>query len=212
MSCEPPTDASGALTKVLLVDDIRFPEAARLIQEDQDAYNALRELQELLRNKGLQVLPTRPGPAAIMPQLLLGGISDAHKVEELKSLGVTHVLNLAGGEVMTGPEVYEDLGIAYSEIVCKDTQDYDIMQHFEEVAELADAAAVATPPGRLFVHCYAGVNRSGTLCIAYHAVRTGTPLLQSARYCKERRGRICTNAGFQLQLFDFACKRQLALS
>lgn len=185
----------------------RFPEVARLIQEDERAAEVLQVLQDLLSNKCI-IPPTTPGPAAILPHLLLGGVNDARNVEVLQAKGVTHVLNLAGGEVVLGAELYEEKGIKYSEIVCQDTQEYDIMQHYDHVAELADAAAAADPPGVLFVHCYAGVNRSGTLCLAYHMLHTGTPLLQSAKLCKECRGRICTNTGFQLQLFDFARQRE----
>mmetsp|Transcript_146204 Transcript_146204/g.379899 ORF Transcript_146204/g.379899 Transcript_146204/m.379899 type:complete len:207 (+) Transcript_146204:177-797(+) len=176
--------------------------------EEQFAKEVLAELQEMLRNKAV-IEPTLPGPAQILPHLLLGGGNDARNIDELARLGVTHVLNVAGGEVITGPEAYEKRGIRYSQIKSEDTQEYDIMQHFAEFAELADEAAAAG--GRVFVHCFAGVNRSGTLCVAYHAVHTGMPLLDSARYCKQRRGRICTNSGFQVQLFNFARKRSLPL-
>eukprot|EP00429_Kryptoperidinium_foliaceum_P018381 CAMPEP_0176049970 /NCGR_PEP_ID=MMETSP0120_2-20121206/24834_1 /TAXON_ID=160619 /ORGANISM="Kryptoperidinium foliaceum, Strain CCMP 1326" /LENGTH=215 /DNA_ID=CAMNT_0017383401 /DNA_START=1 /DNA_END=648 /DNA_ORIENTATION=+ len=174
------------------------------------ARQALAELQALLSNRGM-IEPTRPGPAEILPHLLLGGEVDAKNVEALLRLGVTHVLNVAGGEVKTGPEAYEQRGIRYTEFVSEDTQAYDIMQHYDEVAQLADEVAASNPPGRLLVHCFAGVNRSGTLCLAYHLVRSGMPLLQSAKHCKAARGRICTNVGFQLQLFRFALERSLPL-
>merc|ERR1712129_42508 len=144
------------------------------------------ELQETLKNKaGQPIQPTRPGPAEILPHLYLGGINEARDIEALQQLCVTHVLNLAGGEVNIGQQLYEEAGLAYTEIVCHDTQEYDILQHYDKMAELADVAAAATPQGKLFVHCFAGVNRSGTLCIAYHMVTTCTPLLPSAKHCKE---------------------------
>mmetsp|Transcript_10595 Transcript_10595/g.30290 ORF Transcript_10595/g.30290 Transcript_10595/m.30290 type:complete len:246 (+) Transcript_10595:82-819(+) len=170
----------------------------------------LQELQDMLCNKGF-IVPTRPGPAEILPYLLLGGEDDARNLEVLVRLGVTHVLNVAGSEVKTGAKVYEKPGIQYSEIISEDTQAYDIMQHFAEVEQVADEVARADPPGRLLVHCFAGVNRSGTLCLAYHMVKSGMSLLESARHCKAARGRICTNTAFQQQLFRFARQRCHAL-
>merc|ERR1712046_230705 len=97
------------------------------------------------------------------------------------------------------------LGIDYNEFVSQDCQEYDMLQHYDTLASLADAAAAAG--GRLFAHCEAGVNRSGTLCLAYHIKRTGIPMLESAKTCKERRGRICTNQAFQLQLTKFVLEQ-----
>lgn len=49
---------------------------------------------------------------------------------------------------------------------------------------LADlASAVAEKKGRLFIHCEAGVNRSGALCLAYHLATSGMGLLGSAKHC-----------------------------
>merc|ERR1711879_744762 len=116
----------------------------------------------------------------------LGSCDDARNVEVLKKRGVTHVLNCASASVKTGAEFYAPVGIAYSEFVSEDTQEYNIMTHYSLMADLADATAKAG--GCLFAHCEAGVNRSGTLCLAYHAVTSGMPLVESARYCKSQRG------------------------
>lgn len=170
---------------------------------------ALDELRRLLRLNLSHIEPLSKGPAEILPHLLLGSCDDAKNLEALERLKVTHVLNCAGSSVRTGPSFYVALDIEYCEFVAQDTQGYNIMQHYGQLASLADAAEKAK--GRLFVHCEAGVNRSGTLCIAYHMVHSGMPLVPSARHCKSRRGRICTNVGFQQQLFDFARERGLPL-
>ncbi|CAK9114679.1 unnamed protein product [Durusdinium trenchii] len=118
-------------------------------------------------------------------------------------------LNCAASTVRTGAAFYAPFGIEYSEFVAQDEQGYNIMQHYDLLANLANA--VAEKKGRLFVHCEAGVNRSGSLCLAYHAATSGMTLLESAQHCKARRGRICTNPAFQLQVFGFARKHQLPL-
>ena len=144
----------------------------------------------------------------ILGHLLLGNGQDARNLQELQRLKVTHVLNLAPMQVETGAKFY-DWKVKYTEIPCEDSDEYDIMQHYDVFAGLADAVASSDPPGRLLVHCAGGINRSGTLCIAYFAKRTGRPFIQSVRECKAKRGRICTNESFQSQLFGFAKRQRL---
>jgi len=184
-------------------------EDARQAQQAQHAQQALCELQQLLRLNLANIEPLSRGPAEILPHLLLGSCDDARNVHALHALGVTHVLNCAGGSIITGPELYHAKGIGYSEFSAEDTQGYNIMEHYGELMALADQ--VTATQGRLFVHCQAGVNRSGTLCLAYHCERSGMPLLDSARHCKARRGRICTNPAFQYQVFRYAQQKGLSL-
>lgn len=177
--------------------------AAALSTEPSEAFRRLLDLD--VRN----IEPLSRQPAEILPHLLLGSCDFAQNVELLRHLGVTHVLNCAAASVRTGPGLYEPLGIGYTEFVSEDAQGYNIMQHYDQLATLADEAAAAK--GRLFVHCEAGVNRSGSLCVAYHTVTSGMPLLDSARHCKARRGRICTNKSFQRQVWKFVEARGLPL-
>mmetsp|Transcript_5861 Transcript_5861/g.13977 ORF Transcript_5861/g.13977 Transcript_5861/m.13977 type:complete len:208 (+) Transcript_5861:89-712(+) len=172
--------------------------------------DALDELQDLLKLNLAAIASLSPGPAQILPHVLLGAATDAQDRQALKALGVTHVLNCAGGAVHTGAMFYKPVGIEYSQFNSEDTQGYDIMSHYSVLEKLADEAKATG--GRLFVHCEAGVNRSGSLCLAYHALSTSTPLLLSAKHCKAARGRICTNCGFQKQVFEFVRARGGALA
>ncbi|CAE7362724.1 DUSP3 [Symbiodinium natans] len=143
---------------------------------------ALKELQSLLKLNFSYIEPLSQGPAEILPHLLLGSRDDAVDVQTLQRLGVTHVLNCAAATVRTGADFYAPAGMKYTEFVAQDEQGYNIMQHYDLLAGLANEAAASK--GRLFVHCEAGVNRSGSLCLAYHAATSGLSLLQSARHCK----------------------------
>merc|ERR1712187_891873 len=91
--------------------------------------------------------PLSRGPAEILPHVLLGSCDDARNRECLRRLGVTHVLNCAGANVRTGPDFYKPYGIEYSEFIAEDTQGYNIMQHYETLASLADS--VVETGGRL---------------------------------------------------------------
>merc|ERR1712039_904356 len=184
------------------------PDATEANKDSEvDAEAALQELQALLKLNLAYIEPLKPC-AEILPHLILGSCDDARNREVLKRLGVTHVLNCASANVITGAEFYKPFGIEYTEFAAEDTQGFNIMEHYELLASLADAAQAAG--GKLFTHCEAGVNRSGTLCVAYHVAHTKMPLLSSARHCKEQRGRICTNTAFQKQLWEFARSKGLA--
>mmetsp|Transcript_106521 Transcript_106521/g.299310 ORF Transcript_106521/g.299310 Transcript_106521/m.299310 type:complete len:196 (+) Transcript_106521:134-721(+) len=183
--------------------------AAASRDHDEDARLALASLQQLLRLNFSNIEPLSRGPAELLPHVCLGSADQARDLRVMRSLGITHVLNCAAWSVHTGASFYEPLGIEYDEFQAEDTQGYNIFQHYSRMATIADAAAKAK--GRLLVHCEAGVNRSGTLCLAYYAMHTGTPLVASAEYCKAQRGRICTNPAFQLQLVEFAQNHQLQL-
>eukprot|EP00435_Cladocopium_sp_Y103_P001213 s1202_g1.t1 len=156
-----------------------------------------KDIQSLLRLNLSYIEPTSSGPAEILPHLFLGSRDDAVNLKVLKSLGITHVLNCAAATVHTGKDFYGPFGMGYSEFVAQD----------DLLAELA--GTVAEKKGRLFVHCEAGVNRSGALCLAYHLSSSQMGLVDSAKHCKARRGRICTNPAFQMQVFGFARKRNL---
>ncbi|CAJ1355293.1 unnamed protein product [Effrenium voratum] len=174
------------------------------LAEEEEAI--LKELQQMLRLNLSNIERTSSQPAQIMPHLFLGDRDHAVNIKVLQSLGITHVLNCAGATVRTGQDFYRPFGIGYTEFVAQDEQGYNIMQHYDLLAGLANS--VAAEKGRLFVHCEAGVNRSGSLCVAYHAAGSGN-LLESARHCKAQRGRICTNPAFQLQVFNFARQQKL---
>mmetsp|Transcript_57990 Transcript_57990/g.138069 ORF Transcript_57990/g.138069 Transcript_57990/m.138069 type:complete len:198 (-) Transcript_57990:112-705(-) len=182
------------------------PEPAPLTEDEKETLDDLQELLKL----SFPIVPAGPGPAEILPHLLLGSCADAQNLQVLRALGVTHVLNCAGATVRTGAMFYKPSGIEYSEFCSEDCQGYNIMNHYSLLESLADD--VKGKGGRLLAHCEAGVNRSGSLCLAYHALSTSTPLLSSAKHCKAKRGRICTNSGFQKQVFDFVRSRGGALS
>ena len=57
---------------------------------------------------------------------------------------------------------------------------------------------------KVFVHCEAGINRSGTIVAAAMMEFAGIPLFEAARQLKRQRGIIMTNATFQEQLVEFS--------
>jgi protein-tyrosine phosphatase len=84
---------------------------------------------------------------------------------------------------------------------------YNMIQHFDAAYDVIEDAR--TSGGRAFVHCEIGVNRSGTLAVAYVMVHKGWDPITAAKFVKEKRKWLLSNVSFQRQLIDFACSRNL---
>jgi protein-tyrosine phosphatase len=89
-------------------------------------------------------------------------------------------------------------GIAYLRIVIDDAADEEISKHFEAVSafiqqHLQEGHAV-------LVHCYAGISRSATVCIAYLMKYRDLSLGQAYCVVQKARDIIYPNEGFYKQL------------
>ena len=137
----------------------------------------------------------------ILDFLFLGGYLQARDIRLLKDKGVIHVINCAAGDVETGKDFYDD-SITYMEFEGKDLGDYNIMQHFDEVYKFIEEAR--TSGGKVFIHCIAGMNRSGALTVAYCMEHLNMGPVEAAKLVKAIRPQILLNDEFRKQLIDFA--------
>lgn len=97
-------------------------------------------------------------------KIFIGGMHHALDVEMLKRIGITQVVNMAGGSVSTNQEFYGD-DIKCLVIMAEDVEEYDLSQHFTEVSEFLEQAE--SDGASVLVHCVAGVSRSVTVSVAY---------------------------------------------
>jgi len=123
-------------------------------------------------------------------------------VEELLSLGVKRILNLA-------IECDDDHGLhlrerfeRYIRIPMRDTVEEDnITQGVKEVCEHLDDARLHSAP--TFVHCKAGKSRSVTAVMAYLIHANHWTLSRAYTFVLERRKGISPNIGFVSELMTF---------
>lgn len=169
---------------------------------DERSQWVLGVLRRMLSSPDSAPLVEADGPTLLMPHLILGSAQDATNLDLLREMQVTHVLNCAAKQVATGDDFYVEDDIVYEEFPAEDRPGYELFGHFGAMEEFVEEAR--SSGGRVLVHCYRGVNRSGALCIAYHMLHTPSSLLDSAFFCKQQRQRICTNPSFQLQLLELA--------
>lgn len=148
-------------------------------------------------------------PTRIYDFLYLGDGDTAKNITLLKEMCVTCVINTAALYVATGEGYYSHEGISYLGIDAEDEMDYDIMQHFTEVWDVIERERLAG--GVVFLHCIAGVNRSGALAVAYCMVRERWGPIKASRFIRERRERVLSNDEFQRQLVQFANEKNLLI-
>jgi predicted protein tyrosine phosphatase len=96
----------------------------------------------------------------------------------------------------------------------KDDQNLDISDdHYNYLnknsTKNADTQGIRrTTHAKIFVHCEAGINRSGTIVAAAMIYFAKMPLLDVIRQLKQQRGTILTNTTFQEQLVEFAMQNE----
>ena len=104
-------------------------------------------------------------PSRVRHDLYLGNAYNAVNFWELRSLDVSHVLNLCAEERFDPPEAsYAEAGIECHRIRLTDQPSQDILPVLEEALAFVRASRAAG--GVCVVHCEYGVSRSATIVIA----------------------------------------------
>jgi len=136
----------------------------------------------------------------------------ALNIEELKQLGITHVLNAAKGtkrfsHVDTNADYYKPSGIQFLGIPGTDILTFKIHKYFKDATEfIANAIGSISSgrkPGCVFVHCKEGISRSATLVLAYLVTYQDMNLTDAVRTVRAKR-KVCPNSGFLQQLIDYS--------
>ncbi|KAI0651250.1 hypothetical protein C8Q79DRAFT_1079831 [Trametes meyenii] len=142
--------------------------------------------------------------STILPSFLFLGpeLTTEEHVEELMSLGVKRILNIAA-------ECDDDHGLRlrerferYIRIPMRDTVEEDnITRGVREVCEILDDARLHSSP--TYVHCKAGKSRSVTAVMAYLIHANHWTLSRAYSFVLERRKGISPNIGFVSELMTF---------
>lgn len=116
--------------------------------------------------------------------------------DELKSLGITHILTVAGGlGSCPFPETF-----TYSVVEVDDRMSADLAAHFSRCFAFIDEGLKS---GGVLVHCLAGMSRSVTIVTAYLMKTKGWNLRRALGHVKAKRPIAQPNLGFLRQLEDF---------
>eukprot|EP01062_Namystynia_karyoxenos_P069324 TRINITY_DN64838_c0_g1_i1.p1 TRINITY_DN64838_c0_g1~~TRINITY_DN64838_c0_g1_i1.p1 ORF type:complete len:352 (+),score=105.14 TRINITY_DN64838_c0_g1_i1:60-1058(+) len=150
----------------------------------------------------------RAPPGDLGDGLLLGHRGHAAASHDLESNGVTHVLNLAPGMCGTNADLYQGRPIELLVVDAEDMQGYDLLgRHLEDTNAFIRKSLDGG--GKCLVHCFAGINRSATIAIAYLISVRRMPLIAAVRHAFLARPCILWNESFIKQLVRLAAREGL---
>lgn len=89
----------------------------------------------------------------------------------------------------------------------KDNENINILRKLDTIVTWIDKQL--EHGNTVILHCYAGINRSASIALAYHCLKTGNDIVTGFRYLAEQRPGILSNMKFIEQLVIWADSRGL---
>jgi protein-tyrosine phosphatase len=134
----------------------------------------------------------------IIDNIYLGDVKGAKDEKLLKSYNITHVVNCADDHTSR----YKDL--KHIQLKMKDSSSQKLFPLLEEGYEYIKENSKGD--NNIFVHCQAGMSRSGAMVIFYVMKAKGWDFETSYAYVKEKRSVVKPNHGFRKQLQEYSDK------
>ncbi|KAH7731042.1 LIP-1 protein [Aphelenchoides avenae] len=139
--------------------------------------------------------PSVTFPAHIMPHLYLGNDETAKNKNILNGCGIRYILNVTTDL----PNYFEDDSrLHYLRIPVDDSSSHNLSQYFGDAIAFIEKAR--TERSAVLVHCYAGISRSVTVCLAYIMYSTHSSLEEAFDLLLKQNGAIAPNFHFMESL------------
>lgn len=151
-----------------------------------------------------------PLPIEILPNLYLSDLAGVLDIGRLLHLGITHVLSTSGRtpQIKAAASMFAKAGIVHLVVSGEDEEDYQMLpNHWGECSQFI--AAAQEGGGKVAVHCQAGINRSGVVVAAATMIQRRLHVVAAVEHCRQRRGTMLWNKGFQMQLCELAREQGL---
>lgn len=132
-------------------------------------------------------------PSEIIENIYQGNICSSFQKENLKKLGITHILTV--GNYL--PLFYKD-NFKYMCIKVKDKSDENLLQYFEEGFKFIDDCI--NSGGKILIHCAAGYSRSTTMTCVFLIKKKSITVDEAIEIVKTARPEARPNPGFKEQL------------
>eukprot|EP01061_Rhynchopus_euleeides_P006137 TRINITY_DN15214_c0_g1_i1.p1 TRINITY_DN15214_c0_g1~~TRINITY_DN15214_c0_g1_i1.p1 ORF type:complete len:395 (+),score=114.13 TRINITY_DN15214_c0_g1_i1:35-1219(+) len=139
-------------------------------------------------------------PDSVLPGLYLGSLRTAQNSEVFRNLNITHVVTCGRHMQTQVPE-----GVNHLCVEVDDTESDDLLSHFEESVNFITEAL---SQGTVLIHCFAGVSRSATVCVAYLIKQKQMGAEQAIALVKEHRPSINPNPSFRAQLLKYEAQQR----
>jgi len=128
--------------------------------------------------------------------LYIGDFSSACNVDELKKIGITHIVTVIAGVKKIRPDLFE-----YHTIDICDRPYSSINTYFDESVDFIANGIMCG--GKVLVHCQKGISRSSTIVAAYLIKKKDMQVDDAISLIKNARQCINPNDGFLKQLREY---------
>ena len=131
----------------------------------------------------------------ITEKVYLGNEDAQRDKENLKKLGITHILVIG-----TFLDIFHPLDFVYKILPVENSPSEDITKYFEETYDFIEKNE------KIFVHCQLGISRSASIVLAYLMRKNKMVYEEAFQFVKLKRSVINPNSGFinQLKHFKFS--------
>jgi protein-tyrosine phosphatase len=144
----------------------------------------------------------------ILPNLYLGSAKASKDLDGLSSLGITHILNIAGRQHFPSSFVYKKSffkdkdsqinAISSTELNGKEEEEEEVEEESQilnqaqliDIFEWMDVQLKEKKKNKIFVHCMAGISRSASIVIGYLVWSKRFTIPQAYSHVKNIRSRI----------------------
>lgn len=131
----------------------------------------------------------------IVDRLYIGGESAAANTSRLKTLGITHIVNL-NGQISTEAEFCR--GFTCFAVKMRDSEFEELPAEFWDAVQFVREALLTG--GCVLVHCRRGISRSAALCVAYLMESQMISFDAALHMVTQQRPVVKINPGFEEQL------------
>ncbi|THH16962.1 hypothetical protein EW146_g3755 [Bondarzewia mesenterica] len=137
----------------------------------------------------------------IVPRLYLSDLTTACSVDTLERLGITHIVTVLDIEPPFPEPV---LARKRLHISIADRPDAKLLPHLDDTTAFIRDALAENDENKVLVHCFMGVSRSASVVCAYLIATRDMSATSAIAFVKSKRGIVCPNTGFTLQLEQYA--------
>lgn len=136
----------------------------------------------------------------IVPRLYLADYRTASDGDELRRLGITHIISVIDFAPVF-PDCIDKNNILH--IPVADKSEVRILPFLSQTTQFIRDALEQDAANKVLVHCVQGISRSATVVCAYLMATKNMLAPKSIIYVQERRKIVCPNLGFRLQLEEY---------
>ena len=151
-------------------------------------WNGLKDSLPLITVKWNKIWPDH-----VTEGIFLGSLRTAQNKTVFEQLNMTHVLTCGRNMKTSLPA-----GTCHLQLEVEDNEVEDLSPHFDRAISFIKTAI--SQKGTVLIHCFAGVSRSSTVCVAYLMKEKGMRCNEAIDFVKTCRPAINPNPSFRIQL------------